>query len=45
VLDIAFDPETDAWLLDSDGTWTRNHGPVHLQEKLIEGQRRRRQST
>ncbi|WP_228942511.1 RNA degradosome polyphosphate kinase [Nocardioides sp. Leaf374] len=44
VLDIAFDPETDAWLLDSDGTWTRNHGPVHLQEKLIEGQRRRRQS-
>lgn len=45
VLEIAFDPETDAWLLDSDGTWTRNHGPVHLQEKLIEGQRRRRQST
>ncbi|KQQ42910.1 RNA degradosome polyphosphate kinase [Nocardioides sp. Leaf307] len=45
VLDIAFAPETDAWLLDSDGTWTRNHGPVHLQEKLIEGQRRRRQST
>ncbi len=42
VLDLAFDPETDAWQLGSDGSWTRNHGDVHLQEALIERQRRRR---
>ena len=42
VLDLAFDPETDAWQLGSDGSWTRSHGDVHLQEALIERQRRRR---
>ncbi|MCW2816407.1 MAG: ppk, partial [Nocardioides sp.] len=42
LLDLAFAPTTDAWLLGSDGEWTRNHGEVHLQERLIERQRRRR---
>ncbi|WP_395657277.1 RNA degradosome polyphosphate kinase [Nocardioides sp.] len=42
VLDLAFDEQTSAWLLDSDGVWTRNDGQVHLQERLIERQRRRR---
>ena len=40
-LDLAFDPETSAWELDSDGKWTLNGGTVHLQESLIESQRRR----
>ena len=31
-----------AWVLDSDGEWNRNGGSVHLQEALIERQRRRR---
>ncbi|MBB6628462.1 RNA degradosome polyphosphate kinase [Nocardioides sp. KIGAM211] len=42
LLDLAFDPDTNAWLLGPDGEWTRNAGGVHLQEALIEGQRRRR---
>ncbi|GAA1157703.1 RNA degradosome polyphosphate kinase [Nocardioides aquiterrae] len=42
LLDLAFDPDTNAWLLDSDGVWTRNDGHVHLQEALIDRQRRRR---
>ena len=42
MLDFAFDDETSAWLLDPDGTWHRNQGQVHLQEELIERQRRRR---
>ncbi|MCW2844940.1 MAG: Polyphosphate kinase, partial [Nocardioides sp.] len=42
LLDLAFDPHTNAWALGSDGVWTRNEGAVHLQEALIEGQRRRR---
>jgi polyphosphate kinase len=45
LLDLAFDENTNAWLLGSDGTWTRNKGTVHLQEALIERQRRRRQSS
>jgi polyphosphate kinase len=44
LLDLAFAPDTDAWELDSEGAWTRNHGDVHLQERLIERQRRRRTS-
>ncbi|GAB3793711.1 RNA degradosome polyphosphate kinase [Nocardioides ungokensis] len=44
LLDLAFDEETSAWLLESDGTWTRNDGQLHLQEALIERQRRRRTS-
>jgi polyphosphate kinase len=42
LLDLAFDPDTNAWVLGSDGEWRRNDGVVHLQEALIEGQRRRR---
>jgi polyphosphate kinase len=42
LLDLAFAPTTSAWALRCDGTWTRNEGDVHLQETLIEGQRRRR---
>ncbi len=42
LLDLAFDADTSAWLLGADGRWTRNQGAVHLQEALIEGQRRRR---
>jgi polyphosphate kinase len=42
LLDLAFDPDTNAWDLGSDGAWTRNSGTVHLQESLIEAQRRRR---
>ncbi len=42
LLDLAFAPTTNAWELDSDGAWTRNQGDVHLQEALIEGQRKRR---
>jgi polyphosphate kinase len=44
LLDLAFDPGTSAWELDSSGTWSRNDGTVHLQEALIERQRRRRTS-
>lgn len=42
LLDLAFDEGTDAWVLGSDGEWHRNDGQVHLQEVLIEAQRRRR---
>jgi polyphosphate kinase len=42
LLDEAFDADTDAWLLDAEGRWTRNGGAVHLQETLIDRQRRRR---
>ncbi len=42
LLDLSFAPDTRAWELHSDGTWARNDGHVHLQEALIEGQRRRR---
>ena len=42
LLDLAFDDRTSAWVLDPDGTWHRNGGEVHLQEELIERQRRRR---
>jgi polyphosphate kinase len=41
LLDLAFDPDTRAWLLHSDGSWQLNGASVHLQESLIEGQRRR----
>jgi len=40
VLDLAFAPTTYAWLLDESGEWTRNGAPEHLQEILIEQQRR-----
>ena len=38
---MSFDPDTRAWLLNSDGSWVLNDGKVHLQEALIESQRRR----
>jgi polyphosphate kinase len=41
LLDLAFDPDTHAWLLHRDGSWQQNDGKVHLQESLIESQRRR----
>ena len=44
LFDLAFEPTTNAWVLDSAGTWTSNAGPVDLQETLIEQQRRRRLS-
>lgn len=44
LLELAFDPGTNAWVLDSDGAWHRNSGEVHLQETLIEQQRKRRTS-
>jgi polyphosphate kinase len=42
LLDLAFDENTAAWLLDSEGGWLRNGGTTHLQEQLIERQRTRR---
>jgi polyphosphate kinase len=42
LLDLAFAPDTFAWLLDSHGAWESNNGPDHLQEMLIEQQRRPR---
>ena len=42
LLDLAFDPTTVAWDLDSEGVWHRNDGDVHLHGALIERQRRRR---
>ena len=45
LLTLAFQPETDAWILGEDGEWRRNHGTCHLQEELIERQRRQRRTT
>jgi polyphosphate kinase len=42
LLDQAFAPETDAWVLGPDGEWSRDRGEVHLQEALIDAQRTRR---
>ena len=42
LLDLAFDDDTAAWLLGPDGEWRHNGGSVHLQETLIDRQRRRR---
>ncbi len=42
LLDLAFAADTKAWLLASDASWVRNDGTVHLQETLIDQQRRRR---
>ena len=42
LLDLAFDADTHAWELDSDGAWTSNQGTRHLQESLIEQPARRR---
>ncbi len=45
LLDLAFAEDTSAWLLGNDGAWTLNDGSVHLQEALIERQRKRRGTT
>ena len=42
LLDLAFDPDTATWELDSDGTWARTEGRLQFQETLIERHRRRR---
>jgi polyphosphate kinase len=42
LLDLAFAPSTYAWELGSEGDWTPNQGTDHLQEVLIERQRRPR---
>ncbi len=42
LLDLAFAPTTQAWELHPDGEWKRNDGADHLQETLIEQQRKRR---
>jgi len=42
LLDMAFDTDTSAWILGSDGEWTRNGGTRDLQAELIDRQRRRR---
>jgi polyphosphate kinase len=50
VLDLAFDPRTAAWELDSDGTWTQataddDHPLRNLQETMITTHKRRRART
>jgi polyphosphate kinase len=42
LLDLAFAPTTYAWRLQDDGEWVMNDGANHLQEVLIERQRRPR---
>jgi polyphosphate kinase len=42
LLDLAFAPDTFAWELQADGHWQANTGHRHLQELLIELQRRPR---
>jgi polyphosphate kinase len=41
LLSLAFHPDTRAWVLHRDGSWKLNGATVHLQESLIESQRRR----
>ncbi|GAB3855462.1 RNA degradosome polyphosphate kinase [Nocardioides maradonensis] len=41
LLDLAFAPTTQAWELGVDGHWKHNGGTVHLQETLIDQQRKR----
>ena len=42
LLDLALDPGTTAWDLDSDGEWHLHQGERHLHDELIVRQRRRR---
>jgi polyphosphate kinase len=42
LLDLAFAPTTYAWELGPGGDWSPNDGSDHLQEMLIERQRRPR---
>ncbi len=42
LLDISFDPGTEAWELAPDGQWRRNDGTLHLQDELVRRQQGRR---
>ena len=42
LLEFAFSPSTQAWLLDPDGEWHHNNGAFHLQDAMVERHRRRR---
>jgi polyphosphate kinase len=42
MLDLAFEHDTAAWELHSNGDWVHNAGTVSYQETLIERQRKRR---
>ncbi|HEX5860818.1 MAG TPA: RNA degradosome polyphosphate kinase [Nocardioides sp.] len=42
LLDLAFDPDTAAWELESSGEWRRSDGSVDLQAALVDRQRLRR---
>jgi polyphosphate kinase len=42
LLDFAFSPGTQAWLLGPDGEWQHNSGAFHLQDAMVERHRRRR---
>ncbi len=42
LLDLAFADDMGAWVLATEGAWTHNGQPRHLQETLIAQQRRRR---
>ncbi len=42
LLDLSFDDHTSVWKLESDGSWTHTDGTQHLQQVLIDRQRRRR---
>ena len=42
LLDLAFDPETSAWELAPDGTWSKADGTRDFQETLVQQHRRRR---
>ena len=42
LLDLALDPGTTAWDLDSDGEWHLHRGERHLHDELIVRQRHRR---
>ena len=42
LLDLAFDPETSAWELAQDGTWSKADGTRDFQETLVQQHRRRR---
>ncbi len=45
LLDLAFDADTQAWVLRPEGEWVRNDGTRHLQEELIRQQHERRKSS
>ena len=42
MMDLALDPETTGWDLDSDGEWHLHAGERHLHDELIRRQRRHR---